>query len=230
MPSREDVRRLATESIARGDATGWFDELYQSAEGCWTKIPWANLSPNPLLVAWLGSSSAWSGMDAAGLTCLVVGCGLGDDAEALSAIGFDVTAFDVSATAINACRSRFPDSLVEYAVADLFKLTRRWTARFDLVFEANTLQVLPADLRPAAMKAIAGTVALDGRLLVVCRARDQREPEGQFPWPLTREELNEFCTHGLTEVEFECYFDQEVPPVRRFRVLYERPGRFADHR
>ena len=225
MASREDVRRLATESIARGDATGWFEALYQSAGGTWTNIPWVNLSPNPLLVDWLASSSCSPEMDASGLTCLVIGCGLGDDAEALSAIGFDVTAFDVSSTAIDGCRSRFPRSSVEYAVADVFELTRRWSGRFDLVFEANTLQVLPADLRAAAIKAIAGTVALDGRLLVICRARDQDEAEGQFPWPLTHEELNQFCAHGLIELEFECDIDEEVPPVRRFRVLYGRPCR-----
>ena len=226
MASREDVRRLAAESIARGDATGWFDALYQSVEGSWTNVPWVHLAPNPLLVDLLSSSSCSSALDASGLTCLVVGCALGDDAEALSAIGFDVTAFDISGTAIDACRSRFPNSRVEYTVADLFKLTQRWTGRFDLVFEANTLQVLPSDLRPAAIRAVATTVALDGRLLVLCRARDRAESIGQFPWPLTREELNQFSAHGLIELEVECGLDQEIPPVRRFRALYGRPCRF----
>ncbi len=226
MASRAEVRRLAIESVARGDATGWFDALYQSVEGSWKNIPWVHLAPNPLLADWLASSSCVSEQHASGLTCLVVGCALGDDAEALSAIGFDVTAFDVSGTAIDACRSRFPNSRVDYTVADLLKLTRRWTGRFDLVFEANTRQVLPADLRPAAIKAVATTVALDGRLLVLCRARDRGEPQGQFPWPLSREELNQFSAHGLIELEFECGFDRGVPPVRRFRALYGRPCRF----
>jgi hypothetical protein len=43
-----------------------------------------------------------------------------------------------------------------------------------------------------------------------------------LPWPLTREELAEFVRAGLTEKIFEEYFDDEEPPARRFRVLYER--------
>ncbi len=94
---------------------GWFEELYQRASGSWGRVPWADLAANPHLVEWLGASEA----RASGKACLVVGCGLGDDAEALSTAGFSVVAFDISATAIQACRSRFPGSQVEYAMLSL---------------------------------------------------------------------------------------------------------------
>jgi hypothetical protein len=43
-----------------------------------------------------------------------------------------------------------------------------------------------------------------------------------MPWPLTKEELTDFLRLGLREVSFEDYLDDEVPPVRRFRVEYRR--------
>ena len=220
MSSRDEMRRLAQQSIERGDATGWFEELYQRASGAWGRVPWADLVANPYLVEWLDSPAALDG----GKHCLVVGCGLGDDAEALSAAGFDVVAFDVASTAIDACRSRWTASRVAYEVADALAPPRAWVGRFDLVFESYTLQVLPPAARAIATAALASLVAPRGRLLVLCRARDRDEPENQLPWPLTRDELNAFVGHGLEELFCESFLDDESPPVRRFRALYQRPG------
>jgi SAM-dependent methyltransferase len=219
-PSREETRRLAQESIARGDPVGWFEELYRRASGSWDRVPWADLTPNPHLLEWLASSGA-----GAGRSCLVVGCGLGDDAEALAAAGFRVVAFDISATAIEACRARFPASQVQYAVADLLSPPPAWTSRFELVFESYTLQVLPPAARLAAALALASLVAPRGRLLLICRAREPEEPEGQLPWPLTRRELAPLTERGLRELAFEDFLDRETPPVRRFRVLLARTDR-----
>ncbi len=66
---------------------------------------------------------------------LVVGCGLGDDAEFLSQQGFTVTAFDVSPTAIAWCKQRFPGSTVSYHVTDLFEPSAKWLSSFDFVLE-----------------------------------------------------------------------------------------------
>ena len=41
-----------------------------------------------------------------------------------------------------------------------------------------------------------------------------------MPWPLTRAELEDVPT--LHTLLFEDYLDGESPPVRRFRVLYEK--------
>ena len=78
---------------------------------------------------------------------LIVGCGLGDDAEELVARGFDTTAFDIAATAIEWCVSRFPRSKVRYVVADLFHPPPSWSRAFALVVESNTLQVFPQEMR-----------------------------------------------------------------------------------
>ncbi len=57
---------------------------------------------------------------------------------------------------------------------------------------------------------------------MICRGCSAEEPQGNLPWPLTMEELNLFKSAGLWQVHFEDYFDQEEPPVRRFRVEYQR--------
>ena len=151
------------------------------------------------------------------------GRGLGDDAEYLAGLGFEVTAFDVSATAIGWARRRFPDSPVHYVVADLFAAPEDWRQAFAFVFEANTVQALPLggdEPRRRALQAIAEAVAPAGRLLVIQRGRDEGEPVAAIPWPLARSELDVLLDAGLREVRFDDFVD--ATGQRRFRALYER--------
>lgn len=216
--ARSLARRLARESLSAGDATGWFERLYDVAKGDAGLIQWADLRPNPGLVEWAHTKR----LNGHGKAALVVGCGLGDDAEELASLRFRVTAFDISWTAVEWCRKRFPSSSVEYCVADLFTPPDSWTGAFELVLEAYTLQVLPPDARQRAAKRIASFVAPRGTLLVICRGREPQEDPGNMPWPLTRDELVCFKQSSLREVIFEDYLDGEAPPVRRFRVEYQR--------
>ncbi len=221
---RTTARQLAHESLAQGDALGWFNRLYVQAEGNERIVPWADMEVNPNLRQWLERD----GLSGNGMAALVIGCGLGDDAEALAAIGFKVTAFDISSTAIDWCRKRFANSFVDYVVHDLFAPPSSWSAAFDFVLEAYTLQVLPPELRPKACEQIAGFVDCDGTLLVISRGRRPEDDAGQMPWPLVRSELYEFGKCGLSEVSFDDYFDDEQPPVRRFRVEYRRKRLITD--
>lgn len=198
----------------------WFEELYAKAESNGLAVvPWADLEPNPNLVSWLNQEH----VNGAGKRALVVGCGLGDDAEELRRRGFQVTAFDVSPSAIALAAKRFPTSEVEFVAADLFQPPESWTRRFDLVHEAYTLQVLPRGLRPKAVSQLAGFVSPDRILLMIARARDEADEPGEMPWPLTRTELEAASRSGLERVSFEDYLDDERPRVRRFRAAYKRP-------
>lgn len=213
---RSRARALARESVQRGDAVGWFESLYREAAEGTTVVPWVDLIPNPHLVAWLDRSGAGSGR------ALDVGCGLGDNAEELARRGFQVVAFDVSATAVQQSRDRFPSSSVVYTVADLLVPPAPWRGAFDLVAETYTLQVLPPAARAHAIEALRGSVAPGGVLLVIARGREADEPEGNMPWPLTRAEIEAIATAELRLVRFEDFVDDEDPPVRRFRAEFRR--------
>jgi SAM-dependent methyltransferase len=169
-----------------------FEEMYAAAGEDLAALPWASLKPFPLLVEWLDRAGGDMGGRA-----LVVGTGLGDDAEELARRGFDVTAFDFSPTAIERARERFPESAVDYRVADLLDLPEEWRGRFDLVVEIRTLQSLPIGDRRAAAAAIAGTVVPGGLLWLFALGRDSHLPGETRPWPVTEEELAVLEAAGL---------------------------------
>jgi SAM-dependent methyltransferase len=173
----------------------WFEELYASAGEDFERIPWANLAPRPGLVGWLDRHPP-----APRTTALVVASGLGDDAEELARRGCEVEAFDLSPTAIETARRRFPDSAVAYRVADLFELPDAWRRRFEIVVEVQTIQSLPPEWHREAIAVVAGCVAPGGRLLVRAAVRGEDEPVHTRPWPLKPSELRWFEAEGLEEV------------------------------
>jgi SAM-dependent methyltransferase len=217
---RKTAREMAHRYIENNDPLGWFDALYERAGGEPDIIPWADMAPNPNLLEWLDAHP----LPGTRPSALEIGCGLGDNAEALSRRGFQVTAFDISETAIQWAMKRFPRSPVSYAVQDLFQPPASWLGAFDMVLESYTLQVLPPELRPQAIAAISRFVAPAGILLVICRGREDGEYMGKMPWPLTGQELVFFDGNGLERMEFDDYVDSEDPPVRRFRAVYRRPS------
>jgi 2-polyprenyl-3-methyl-5-hydroxy-6-metoxy-1,4-benzoquinol methylase len=200
------------------DRLAGFEEIYARAGQDFGAIPWAALAPNPALVSWLSQQPS-----AAGQRALIVGCGLGDDAEEVARRGYEVTAFDLSPTAIRHSHERFPRSAVDYQVADLFHLPARWDQAFSLVVEIRTLQSLPLPQRADATGAIAATVRPGGQVFVRCLARDDHEPPVFRPWPVSHSELREFIEAGLREAEFA---DQPATGShgRFFTAVYARPG------
>lgn len=71
---------------------------------------------------------------------VVVGCGLGADAEYLAVLDSETVAFDVSATAVDPSRQGWPASTVRYLAADLIAPPLEWREAFDLVVEVITVQ------------------------------------------------------------------------------------------
>lgn len=213
---QQRVKQLAAAAINQGESYRWFETLYQEAQGQAAQVPWARLQPHPSLVKWLARHSPLNGRG------LVIGCGLGDDAEALQSRGLAVKAFDISPTAIAWCRQRFPNSRVDYEVADLFQLDLTWQLGFDLVFECRNLQALPLNLRKLAISEIAKLVKPQGTLLVVTRLRDihESQPDGP-PWPLSNQELALCKTFGLQEVYRER-FQEAGALVEQVLVEYRR--------
>ena len=201
------------------DPTGWFDSIYKSANGDHTKVFWADLEPSPYLVSWLEKNP----IDKPSKRACVIGCGVGDDAEALSEFGFEVTAFDISVTAIELCKNRYKDTKVNYVVADLFDYPKEWFEKFNVVYECNTIQVLPGDYRIKARIAMSSLICKDGYILVSCRSRNESEKENAIPLPLTKGEMDEFVNSDkLKEISFLAYDDEQIPSVPHFFGIYQR--------
>jgi len=212
--NRKTARELAKDYITKGRPLEWFEELYKLGRFDSSLIPWADLQPNPNLTECLAKSGSINGKIK---DCLVIGCGLGDDAEYLHSLGFHVDAFDISETAIEMCKARFPKSKVKYFVDNLLNMKSK--KKYDFVYEGNTLQVLPENLRKRAIDELPKLLKFKGKLLIVCRGREECDDKGNMPWPLTMNELKKLM-RGMKLISEEDYFDHhEQSPVRRFRLL-----------
>ncbi|WP_088241493.1 class I SAM-dependent methyltransferase [Calothrix rhizosoleniae] len=215
---QQKVKRLATEAVKSSEPSAWFEVLYADAQGDATQVPWAKLAPHPYLQDWLTLRKP-SGQ---GNSALVIGCGLGDDAQALSELGFQVTAFDISPTAIAWCKQRFPNSTVNYAIADLLMLPQQWQNTFDLVIESRNIQALPLNVRSQAIQSVASMVAPMGTLLVITRFREQEAATDGPPWPLSTSELAEFSPLGLQESERVTFRESQPQEVQQLRIEYHK--------
>jgi SAM-dependent methyltransferase len=219
MSPHEDTDRLSAASLAAGDATGWFDKLYVEAQQGTAEVPWDRPEPTALLAGWAHRARPGG----AGRRALIVGCGLGRDAEFVAGFGFATTAFDISETAVRVARSRHAGSPVDYRVADLLDPPPEWRAAFDLVVESNNVQALPRSLRERATAAVSSFVAPGGTLLVIAAAATGWGDDGP-PWPLTRDEVAAFASGGVTEVSVEELPAADDPLVVRWRAEFRRSG------
>jgi SAM-dependent methyltransferase len=211
----KSVRDIIQDYLSTGNYSGTFEEIYALVKESEGHPPWAYMQAIPDLVNWAEKNN----LSGEGKRAIVVGCGMGDDAEYLAKLGFAVTAFDVSQTAITICNDRFPDTKVDYQQADLFHLPEVWQGAFDFVLENRTIQSLPLDMMKKTMTAIANLASEKGELLILCNGRDHNEPAHNIPRPLSHEELKYFTEMGLTEQYFD---DIHAGSVRRFVLLYQR--------
>jgi len=208
--------RLADElgiaAVAEGAPTRWYDELWSAAERGEVPLPWDHTDPHPLLAEWVTAHGEGEGRRA-----VVVGCGLGADSEHLTAHGWRTTAFDISPAAVAAVRERYPDSPVDYRVADLLDLIGSapdLVGAFDLVVEIYTLQALHPSLRDRAVAGLRALVAPGGSALVVQVARrDDEAVTPEPPWLLDRAEMEAVAGDGVALVSL----DEPTPEG------YERP-------
>ena len=165
--------------ISKGRPTDWFEPLYADSNVRGDGVPWAHMSTHPMLSAWLGDHP----LDGTGKSALVIGCGMGDDAIQLESLGFAVTAFDVSASAIAYCNERFPTSTVQFVRADLFDPQPAWQRAFDVVLEIYTIQALPPQHETTVINAITDYVADNGQLLVITKVgAHKRDLAHGPPW------------------------------------------------
>jgi len=205
---------LATEAIGRGEPTAWFDRLYAEGLAGEISMPWNRDEPNPQLAEWAESV----GLDGAGRSAVVVGCGMGADAEFVAARGFATTGFDIAPAAIEEVRRRRTESTVDYRVDDLLALSADLVGRFDLVVEIFTLQALPDPPREQAADAVVGLVAPGGSLFAAAFRADGPESSDQGPpFALGSDFMKSLARDGLEAVRLD------ERPGPRWLAAYRRP-------
>lgn len=208
-------------SIEENKPADWFEPLYAGANKDGEGVPWANMDTHPSFQRWLKTHP----LKGEGRFALVVGCGMGDDAVELEKLGFEVTAFDVSETAIMYCRERFPDSTVNFVQADLLLDQRQWIHQFDFVLEIYTVQALRPKYEATLIRNISSFVASGGELLVIAEVSNKaRAFEDGPPWLLTPQHTDAFVSCGL------CLEDQAIEndetsqeDMQTYVTLFKRP-------
>lgn len=210
--------RLGQAAAADGEPTRWFEELWSAAARDEVDTPWDRDAPYPAVAELADAQGAGRGRRA-----VVVGAGLGLDAEHLASRGWDTTAFDVAPSAVELARSRHPGSGVRYRVADLLDLPDDLRGAFDLVLEVFTVQALPPAVRRRAVEGVRSLLAAGGTLLAVQIAREPHEsPDDGPPWLLDEAGMRAF---EAEDVVLESLDRAPLPNDRSlFRATLRRRG------
>ena len=183
--------------IEENKPTEWFETLYSDSNEKGKGVPWANMAPHPIFKNWITENPNIN----KGKTALVIGCGMGDDAIELESQGFEVTAFDVSESAIELCKTRFPNSEVKFIQADLIEGISDWHRKFDFVLEIFTIQALPPKYEGVLIRNISDFVSNEGKLLVVTEIQQgERMYKNGPPWLLNQEYIRSFEACGLKQI------------------------------
>ena len=210
---REDIISRA-KSAANDEPIEWFDQLYGMANRDPAIIPWARMVPNQIMMNWVEENCSLG-------NALVIGCGLGDDAVGLENIGFNVTAFDISEHCVDWCKERFPNSKVEWLVADILDPKQEWYGNFDLIVEIHILQAIPdGGIREKAAEQMPKLLADNGKMLCIGRLDDGRQTIQPPPWPLKQTWLNDSFAM-LESLEFTQFRNDESLDVLRYYAAWQ---------
>jgi len=213
----EAYKQMVKEHQEKDEPTSWCDSIYKDAHGDYTKVFWADLESNPYLLQYLKNNKTKN------KKAIVIGCGVGDDAKSLSDAGYNVTAFDISPSAIELCKKRYPKSKINFLVADLFSYPLNWFENYDLVYECNTIQILAGKYRILAREKISSLLNKGGKAVISCRSRLEGKQENDIPKPLDKKEMNAFMyKDNLKELFFTDYYDNQEPAIWHFFAVYQK--------
>jgi SAM-dependent methyltransferase len=212
---------LGARAVRDGHPTRWYDEVWSAGERGEVGVPWDRREAHDLLAGWLAESAPRG--DTKG-RAVVVGCGLGADAELLAARGFTTTAFDISPAAVRLAQERNAGPSVHYRVADLLDLPGDLVGAHELVVEIYTIQALHPSVRPGAVEGVRRLLAPGGTLFVVQIVREDDEPlSDEPPWLLDRAEMEALAGDGLETDSLHRVPNAPNPDARdRWRMVLRR--------
>jgi ubiquinone/menaquinone biosynthesis C-methylase UbiE len=118
---------------------------------------------------------------------LDAGCGTGENALHIAALGLSVLGVDIAETALGIAREKASDRgiEIEFAAADAFAL-ERLGRRFQTVLDCGLLHTFDGDERPGYVASLASVTEHEGTLYVLCFS-DVGPDTG--PHPISQDEL-----------------------------------------
>jgi len=142
--------------------------------------PWDVGRPQPAVVR-LASAGGFAG------AVLDVGCGTGENALHVAALGLPVLGVDVAETALAIAREKADNSgtEVEFAAADAFQLEHLGRS-FKTVLDCGLFHTFDGDERTRYVASLASVTEHAGTLYVLCFSDDGPD---QGPHPIRQEEL-----------------------------------------
>lgn len=217
---RARLRQFSEAAAQTKDPLSWFEELYSWADGDSEWIPWDKGEPNLLFATWPPLTTL------APLRALVVGCGLGEDAVLLAGLGWEVTAFDLSPSAVKWAAEKHEEVLklasgsVDWRVADITNTPEEWVGAYDLVLEVHILQAIPEPERSMGARILPTLVCRGGHLLSIGRIRTPTSDMNGPPWPLERQWVLNIGGQMALESFEEFELPDDEAGVLRYRSVW----------
>jgi ubiquinone/menaquinone biosynthesis C-methylase UbiE len=173
--------------------------------------PWDIGQPQPAIVR-LASKGGFSG------AVLDAGCGTGENALHIAALGLSVLGVDVAETALGIARAKAADRGInaEFVAADAFQL-ECLGRKFDTVLDSGLFHTFDSDERPAYVASLASVTKIDGTLHVLCFSDGGPETG---PHPISQQELkaafnssNRWSVVAIQpdRIQTNCHDDNGVP-------------------
>ncbi|MCK4268125.1 MAG: class I SAM-dependent methyltransferase [Actinomycetia bacterium] len=183
-----------------------WEQFYQEAD--MEKLPWffRDLEPDV--------RTALKELDLHKGRALDLGTGPGTQAMGLAAIGFDVTATDISQAAVDHARNTAEAAGLEidWRVDDI--LHTSLTDKFDLIFDRGCFHVLNAKSRPHYVADVSGLLNPGGYLLLKTFIAKEPEPEG--PHRFAPEDIKKYFSPALEIISIrETVFQGTLDPLPR---------------
>ncbi|MCU0533133.1 MAG: methyltransferase domain-containing protein [Hydrococcus sp. Prado102] len=171
-----------------------WEQLYQEQQV--ESMPWFHSQLDPNLDRALTQLNIHNG------TCLDIGTGPGTQAMALAQRGFQVTASDLSETAIAKASQKAKEKGLAISWQQDDILNSQLKQEFDFVFDRGCFHVFPPECRHDYVRVVAGLIKPEGYLFLKTFSVKETRPEGPYRFaPQAIEEIFQSCFHLYSSEE-----------------------------
>lgn len=189
-----------------------WEQLYQ--EQAVESMPWFNANLDPDIEKSLTELNFTTGK------ILDIGTGPGTQAIILAERGFEVTATDLSETAIQKAAAKVQEKGLNINWQQDDILNSKLQGEFDLIIDRGCFHVFPLESRQNYVNVVANLLKLQGYLLLKCFSYLETREAG--PYRFTPEEIGEIFSPKLQVVSIEetvYYGNLDPHPLALFSIM-----------